>query len=1122
MSNRRFIPSVNSLTCGLMLAAALATSAFGQASQQVSSIEQKVKDELTPVIQHADALRDKGNYDEAIPLLEKSLAVVEEKLGKEHPYAGVVAGRLAMLYSKKGRYAEAEPLFLRGIAIRERIVGPEHYDVAAGLTELARLYVDKREYDRAQPLFERALAIDQKVLGPEDERIISVLGNLAGLFKAKRDYDRAEPLYQRALAMEEKKAPEDPRVAWLMNDLATLYRDKGDYEHAGPLYQRALALFEKALGPEHPNVAFALNNLARLRLDQGDYPGAEAMFRRALAIREKVLGPEHSDVAVALNNLAAVYKDEGNYKSAEPLLRRSETILEKTLGPEQPVVAMAVNNLAGLYWQMGDYVHAEPLYQRSLAILEKALGPEHPNVATALDNLATLYDDKGDFARAEPLYHRALAIREKALGPEHQEVAITLTNLGTLYDARDDHARAEPLFQRALTIREKILGPEHPQVADALSNLAALYQSKKDYVRAEPLYRRALAIQEKTLGLEHPNLANTLNNLASLYHEKGDLASAEPLYQRALAIREKALGTEHPDVAVSLNNLALLNESKGDPQKALLLIRRAAEIEEHNLALIIATGSESQKSAYMATLTSNTDVIVSQQVQSAEDDRQALSLALTAVLQRKGRVLEAMADGAASLRRRLDPQDRDLLNRLVEVRSELAALAFNPSDRHTSVAYQTGKKTLEEESQDLESKISARSAEFRTLSDTVSVEEVQASIPARAALVEIIEYTPFDFRKGRRNTRAYAAYVLPRTGEPAGLNLGGAAAIDRAVSALRASFRDPTSADAKQRARELDELVMQPIRKLLGDTRRVLISPDGLLNLVPFGALVDEQDHYLAEAWSFTYLSSGRDVLRLRLHLPPRQGPTIFADPRFDLGPGAGRQASGRRSSGFAGLQFPDLPGTAEEAKALGSIFQGARVITGADATEASLKGVQGPSILHLATHGFFLEDQPQPASESRGLVMKDVQHLLPAPGENPLLRSGLVFAGVRNGWSGNNEDGVLTALEASSLDLVGTKLVVLSACDTGVGDVANGEGVYGLRRAFVLAGAESQVMSLWPVSDSATRELMVDYYKRLEAGEGRTEAMRQAQLKMLHNPKQSHPYYWASFIQSGDWTSVK
>jgi CHAT domain-containing protein len=219
------------------------------------------------------------------------------------------------------------------------------------------------------------------------------------------------------------------------------------------------------------------------------------------------------------------------------------------------------------------------------------------------------------------------------------------------------------------------------------------------------------------------------------------------------------------------------------------------------------------------------------------------------------------------------------------------------------------------------------------------------------------------------------------------------------------------------------------------------------------------------------------------------------------------------------------------------------RVLTGVQATEGSLKLLSGPDILHVATHGFFLPDQPQASpANSRGLSIEPLNRSRVAHAENPLLRSGIALAGANARQSSEAEDGVLTALEAAGLDLWGTKLVVLSACETGVGEIKTGDGVYGLRRALVLAGAESQVMSLWQVSDAATRDLMVAYYKRLESGEGRSEALRQVQLEMLRGTQQSqdgknrslqvektsrasqgrsHPFYWASFIPIGDWRSL-
>jgi CHAT domain-containing protein len=216
-------------------------------------------------------------------------------------------------------------------------------------------------------------------------------------------------------------------------------------------------------------------------------------------------------------------------------------------------------------------------------------------------------------------------------------------------------------------------------------------------------------------------------------------------------------------------------------------------------------------------------------------------------------------------------------------------------------------------------------------------------------------------------------------------------------------------------------------------------------------------------------------------------------------------------------MLFPPLPGTAEEAKTISTILAGAGSFLGAPATETALEAVHSPEILHIATHGFFLAPHTETRRRSRGLELE----VEPSSGgaevfDNPLVRSGLALSGA-NRYSDGEDDGILTALEASSLNLWGTRLVVMSACETGLGRVSRGDGVYGLRRAMVIAGAESLVMSLWKVSDEDTRDLMIGYYKRLRMGGGRTESLRQAQLSMLSKPGTEHPYYWAAFIASGD-----
>jgi CHAT domain-containing protein/tetratricopeptide (TPR) repeat protein len=861
---------------------------------------------------------------------------------------------------------------------------------------------------------------------------------------------------------------------------------------------------------------------------KGDYAAALPMLEQALSLAEQHFTSDSPLVYLCLKSLGTVYTDKEDFDRAKPILERAVAILEQD--PESPKneLAESLHKLAVVYDDLGDFSRAEPLYERALALRQETLGPNNLEVAKWTNYLANLYIEKGDYPHAEALLQRAMEINEKLPNPDQMLIATLLNNLAEVYNAQHDHAKAEPLHLRAIAIAERVK-PDSVDLATFLNNLGVMYSSAAPK-KARPLLERALAIREKLLGPNNAEVGSSVNNLALLSWREGDTKQATQLLLRSLAIVEATHGPTHPQVAGVLNNLAFLYQAMGNTQEAITFLTRGSQVREHNLALIMARGSEDQKSRYIRMLTNEASATVSFQVRSAPTDAKATRLALTTILQRKGRILDALSNQLAPLRQHLDLPGQVLLDQLSASRAQLATLVIKGPQGDDSGHYAAAVKKLEAEAQTLEQKIGERAGEFRVQSEPITVERVQAAIPSDAALVEIARYRPATIKAGANvvwGDDRYVAYVLKHTGEPAWVELGAAALIDRDGGLLRAALRNRTGTDFRIRARTLDEAVMRPVRRLLGDLRQVLISPDGALNLVPFAALVDEQQRYLIENYTFTYLTSGRDLLRLEAERPSTEGPLVIANPQFDE-PGdvissiIPAPRNGGTRSGSLQEHFVPLSATADEARDVSNLLPGARLFTGTQASETALKRVHGPSILHVATHGFFL---PNATVETQVSSKKDTAASLydtPAVvGSNPLLRSGLALAGANERQGGNGEDGILTALEAAGLNLWGTKLVVLSACETGVGDVQNGEGVYGLRRAFVLAGADSEMMSLWKVDDEATRDLMSGFYKDLKRGLGRSEALRQVQLAMLKTADHQHPFFWAAFILSGDWRAL-
>jgi CHAT domain-containing protein len=877
---------------------------------------------------------------------------------------------------------------------------------------------------------------------------------------------------------------------------------------------------------------------ARRLQDEGNVGDARSAAERALAIGERVRGPEDPNVAAIVVLLGDIAVDLENSRLATSLYERAQRVFEQKLGDQHPMTASVWERLGGTYWRAGLRPVAEKVTEQALEVSERALGPDHPLVARCLGMLALLRHAIGDLVKAQELDRRAMGIVEKRLGTNDALYAELLNDLAlVLYDRNHDYTEPETLLRKSLEIEETLLGPQSYKVSIALQNLAMIARERKNYDQAEEYNRRVLAIRQRIIGPDHPDIAPILNNLALVYRDKGDVPKSLETHFQALRIWEQSAGPYDNGTMFSLGNIARTYAAIGDTAHAIEFQRRVDAVLETQLELNLAIGSERQRLAFAESVSQRTDRTISLSLHQAPDEPDATALAALVLLQRKGRVLDAMTDTFAAMRRRAgDPAERGLLDQLDATMAQLARVALNRPEDLAPPDHQRLIKELEEKREKLEAQIGNRDAEFRAHSQTVTVAAVQAALPDRAALVEFAVFRPFD-PKASTNSAAYgkphyAAYVIRRRTPPRGRDLGPAAGIDEAIDALRQALRDPGRNDVKALARAVDGQVLAPIRALVGDATRLVISPDGELSLIPFEALVDDRDQYAIERYAINYVTSGSDLLRMQVPREARSAPTIVADPLFGEPASSGAAeprnaprlaASARRSvtaaPDLSTVYFAPLPGTADEARAIKALFPEARVLNGRNATKSELLHLEAPRILHIATHGFFLDDPGAPAASA---VPPGPTRAINATArvENPLLRSGLALTGA-NLTKGATDEGILTALEASNLNLWGTKLVTLSACDTGVGEVRNGEGVYGLRRAFLLAGAETLVMSLWPVSDTVTRQMMSAYYAGLKERHGRGDALRDAQLAMLARTNRQHPFYWASFIQAGEWANL-
>ncbi|WP_017719432.1 CHAT domain-containing protein [Kamptonema formosum] len=1072
--------------------------------------------------------RAMGRLAEAEPLYLQAKEIWRVGLGENHPSYAASLNNLAALYESMGRLADAEPLYLQAKEIRRDRLGENHPDYAASLNNLAGLYRAMGRFADAEPLYLQAKEIWRVALGENHPSYAASLNNLAGLYRAMGRFAEAEPLYlQVKEIIRVSLGGNHPDYAKTLNNLAGLYRAMGRFAEAEPLYLQVKEIRRVRLGENHPDYATSLNDLAELYHAMGRFADAEPLYLQAKEIRRVALGENHPDYATSLNNLAGLYRAMGRFADAEPLYLQAKEIRRVALGENHPDYATSLNNLAVLYESMGRFADAEPLYVQAKEIRRVALGENHPDYATSLNNLAGLYKSVGRFADAEPLYVRAKEIRRVALGENHPDYAASLNNLALLLAATDRPQEALRLMREAAKIQTQILG----QIFSISSDTQRLNYMQQNYYQVEIflslvaqylpddseavlaafeliMQRKALAteaaIQQRLLILSerHRHLAPQLEHLRQLDHQIAyqtlNVPPAEqlPAYQNRLKeLQEqrdeldRQISRQIPEMNLQkqLDNASRDAIAKALPKGAALV--EFVRFNVWNFKAVKANGdSQWQPAHYLAFILSAsqpdevrmidlgeaepTDELIRELRKSVSGERD-LDLGLDTPASEPAPTpsvntppiasLQLYQKLIAPLKPHLQPQQQVFL----APDGELTCLPFG-------VLSANGLQYLMEE------------YALSYLSVGRDVLRFNFPIPAQPTAPLVIANPDFNL----------ASPEIPQPPQP------------------QSPGKQP-----------------QPIDKNLFIavlTAFMVIASIVILVAVPaFGVCL------LAAGliWLAFYVQKASYPERLReFEDKARSADRIITQSQPNSTPSNSPQQPETREGGFRlySREFhspgsihsshPDTPDIKELRRELtrgkskgfkpipGTGIEGARIAqllnvpahTDAKALKSLVSRCVSPTILHIATHGFFQESLPQkPADTFEIGKIGRVQH---APQHNPMTRSGLAFAGANTVLKGGiippeAEDALLTAQGAAGLQLPATELVVMSACLTGLGDRRVGEGVLGLRRAFVLAGAKTLVMSLWSVPDISTAILMERFYHNLfDYNMGRAKALEEAQ----------------------------
>ena len=1104
----------------------------------------------------ADAVRlaiERGQYEGAERQAAALYAQVQQTHGLESIELARASDPLIEALLKNGRVASASTLDIaeRAVRVKERLAGVDDLDLATSLHNLGALRAARGEFPAALSLHERALALRRRS-GSETSAVAESLDALASALILLARFQAAQRYLDEALAIRERRPIEAPLGLARTRELVGLaHLRAGRYQEAANMLDRAVADWDR-LAPRHPDKIPALIERGETANLSGEIPAARRLWTDALRLVTDTLRRDHPLMAWVERDLGLSEDALGNIAEARRL-REDGLRIAGTMPPCNPEVTGQLNDLGMSRSDEGDFAAARTLYRRQEGILEKCLGTINDDMATAVYNEFEAAREMGAFTEARELGNRAIRIRSQALGPNHPFVAYGSYQLATFETSRKNYAIARTLFERALRIRRQALGEKHPDIALTLIPFARMLAETGSTDRAEASLQEALEILRSAPARFANATGNALEVQALLRQRAGDYQAARASLALALAEKERIYGVAHPYPAATRTELAAADLAVGQYDSALTSALSAEQAGRDALRFTMRSLPERRAMAFASSRPRGLNVALS----VAAAGHASASAVFDAVAQSRGVVLDELAARSRSTSGG-EPGLETLNAALSSARARYASLMLRNIQGGAVEADVLDQARQQKE--DAEEALAQQSASTRAelTRARAGLAEVRRALPARSALVSFVRYdrATFASRDSRVTSRVVPSYLafIARSDrdEIATVPLGPSTILEDAIVRWRAEVDGHTIAGAaagdvertyRLAAAPLRARLWDPVAPHVGDIDRVFIVPDGAINTVSFAALPIGARQYLIEsAPVIHYLTTERDLLEAGstgseglVGSADSRGLLAVGGPAYGPPPAATR-ARATGECGVGPLVFEDLPGSRAEVQDIARLWGPASSLAGASpiaptvlsgraANKAAVMNMAGGRrIVHLATHGFFLGSSCAPgAANTRG-----VGGLAPIRSkrveENPLLLSGLAFAGAnQNASRAAADNGILTAEEIVALNLQGTEWAVLSACDTGLGQIRAGEGVFGLRRAFQIAGVRTVITSLWSVEDRTTRLWMRTLYEgRLRDSLSTADAVRAAGLRVLRDRRargqSGHPFYWGAFVAAGDW----
>ncbi len=843
---------------------------------------------------------------------------------------------------------------------------------------------------------------------------------------------------------------------------------------------------------------------------EGNYEEAIMYFQKEKDLIKEISGVDDPGYAKALNNLSVIYQLQGKYKEAEKILIETLKIKRNQKEIDYLSLGKTLNNLGQLYQEQGKYESAEPLYLEALQLKRKYESNNSESIGITLLNIGILYKNLGNFNQALIYLTESVSLLEHSVGKINANTSKAYFNLAMTYIALGRQNEAEPYMINNMEYIEKNAGTNHPDYASILYNMATLKWTMGNLTDAKKLFIQALNLIETKFGNSHPLYSSCLNSLGVISWLQNDYSSAKEYLKNAIYLRKMVIGEFHPDYATAVHNFAGLMKDMGNYTEAEQNYRLAFELYLKQIKAYFSFLSDKEKSDFYETLRERFEMFNCYVITRYEYNPELLCDMYDYQLATKALLMNASKKVRKKIMESNDYELKKIYDSWIEIKEDLVRY-YNLS-RSEITRLGINVDSLEKVANFYEKQLSQRSSAFSDeYSQTkISWKDIQKSIKKNEAAIEIIRFTFFD--REWKDKVFYAALILTSetTLNPELVLLeNGKELEEKYLKNYKNSINFKLTDNDSYRA------FWEKIDSKLVGKKNIYLSPDGIYNIININSLRKADGTYVIDDKYISITTNTSDIVSSisneKIKKPifdAIENAYLFGNPSYN-------QHENKLSETKPSIKIPELPGTKIEIEKISEILEkeGMKVykFTEEKATENQMKSVIKPGLIHIASHGYFLSDiNPKERQKAFGVEIEKAI-------ENPLLRSGILFSGASNSITSkpeindSSENGILYAYEAMNLDFDKVQLIVLSACETGLGEIKNGEGVYGLQRAFQVAGAKKILMSLWKIDDYTAQKQMIIFYTNLKQGIDITEALRNAQLKLKE--EYEHPYYWSPFV---------